>query len=155
MISVSRLLKKLSGAQGCHRVGNETTELPKILIVGSPNVGKTLLFNRLTGKYVTVSNYPGTTVEVSRGRSRVLGGRYEVIDTPGMYSLSPITEEEQVACAMVLGILPGTDIELIRRFPSFVFQVGYSQFTVDKPLAEAVFVHWNDNQNNLKNPDKP
>ena len=42
-----------------------------IAIVGAPNVGKSLLFNRLTGAYVTVSNYPGTTVEVARGRARL------------------------------------------------------------------------------------
>ena len=44
--------------------------LPKLVLVGSPNVGKSLLFNRLTGAYVSVSNYPGTTVEVSRGKAR-------------------------------------------------------------------------------------
>lgn len=70
---------------------------PVILIVGNPNVGKSALFNRLTGRYVTVSNYPGTTVEVSRGPCIVGGQSHEVIDTPGMYSLLPITEEERVA----------------------------------------------------------
>ena len=70
---------------------------PAVLIVGNPNVGKSALFNRLTGRYVTVSNYPGTTVEVARGHSALLGGKIEVIDTPGMYSLMPITEEERVA----------------------------------------------------------
>ena len=43
---------------------------------------------------------------------------------------------------MAMGVLPGSPIQLIRRFPSFVFQVGYSQFTVDQPLAAAVYVHW-------------
>jgi ferrous iron transport protein B len=75
---------------------------PVILIVGSPNVGKSLLFNRLTGRYVTVSNYPGTTVEVTRGRSGDFGQRLEVVDTPGMYSLAPITEEERVASNLLL-----------------------------------------------------
>ena len=71
-----------------------------VLIVGSPNVGKSALFNRLTGRYVAVSNYPGTTVEISRGRSRLFGFDVEVVDTPGMYSLMPITEEERVARAI-------------------------------------------------------
>lgn len=71
--------------------------LKKIAIVGSPNVGKSVLFNCLTGNYVTVSNYPGTTVEVSRGKTRIGGIEFEVIDTPGMYSLLPVTEEERVA----------------------------------------------------------
>lgn len=64
-------------------------------LVGSPNVGKSALFNRLTGAYVTVSNYPGTTVEVARGRCQALG--LEIVDTPGLYSLLPTTEEERVA----------------------------------------------------------
>ena len=61
------------------------TYLAKIAIVGSPNVGKSVMFNRLTGIYVTVSNYPGTTVEVSRGKGRVGEKEFEVIDTPGMF----------------------------------------------------------------------
>ena len=73
----------------------------------------------------------------------------------GIVAYLATRDSREVQKMMAMGILPGTDIELIRRFPSFVFQVGYSQFTVDKPLAEAVFVHWNDNQNNLKNPDGP
>ncbi len=71
--------------------------MKKIAIVGNPNVGKSVLFNALTKKYVSVSNYPGTTVEVSRGRLDINGEVYEVIDTPGMYSMLPITEEERVA----------------------------------------------------------
>lgn len=69
----------------------------KIAIVGSPNVGKSVMFNRLTGTYVNVSNYPGTTVEVSRGRAKIGEEEFEIIDTPGMYSILPITEEERVA----------------------------------------------------------
>jgi ferrous iron transport protein B len=68
-----------------------------IALVGSPNVGKSLLFNLLTGTYVTVSNYPGTTVEVARGNTIIAGEKVTFFDTPGMYSLMPITEEENVA----------------------------------------------------------
>lgn len=46
-----------------------------LLLVGQPNVGKSVLFHALNGRYVTVSNYPGTTVEVSRGTAQPLGGR--------------------------------------------------------------------------------
>ncbi|MHC4170080.1 MAG: ferrous iron transport protein B [Planctomycetota bacterium] len=74
----------------------------RVLLVGSPNVGKSVLFNKLTGRYVTVSNYPGTTIELSRGLSQIHGGRYEIIDTPGMYSLSAITDEEKVASDLLL-----------------------------------------------------
>jgi ferrous iron transport protein B len=74
----------------------------RVALVGAPNVGKSSLFNRLTGAYVTVSNYPGTSVGVDRGHG-TLGGRVaEVLDTPGMYSLLPTTEEERVARRIVL-----------------------------------------------------
>src|SRR3990172_9734557 len=86
------------GKGSCHGNVSETEEgLRKIVLVGSPNVGKSVLFNNLTGKYVTVSNYPGTTVEVTRGTGKFREREYEIIDTPGMYSLLPITEEESVA----------------------------------------------------------
>ena len=85
----------------------------KVLIVGSPNVGKSALFNRLTGRYVTVSNYPGTTVEVSRGRCRLLGDGFEVVDTPGMYSLLPITEEERVARALLVEETPRAVVHVV------------------------------------------
>jgi ferrous iron transport protein B len=74
----------------------------RLFLVGPPNVGKSVLFNELTGSYAVVSNYPGTTVEVSRGSALVAGERWEVIDTPGMYSLRPITEEERVARDLLL-----------------------------------------------------
>jgi ferrous iron transport protein B len=74
----------------------------KIILVGNPNVGKSVLFNSLTGAYTTVSNYPGTSVEVSRGHCDIDGARYEVLDTPGMYALLPITEEERVARTILL-----------------------------------------------------
>jgi len=74
-----------------------TEQTRKIILVGNPNVGKSVLFNCLTGQYATVSNYPGTTVEVTRGRARIGREEFEVVDTPGMYSLVPISEEERVA----------------------------------------------------------
>lgn len=74
----------------------------KLVLVGTPNVGKSVIFNLLTGTYVTVSNYPGTTVEVTRGTAKYNQQIYEVIDTPGMYSLFPITEEERVTRTLLL-----------------------------------------------------
>lgn len=74
----------------------------KIVLVGNPNVGKSVLFNALTGAYTVVSNYPGTSVEVSRGSCEIGGVSCEVLDTPGMYSLLPITEEERVAREILL-----------------------------------------------------
>ena len=73
-----------------------------IALVGSPNVGKSLLFNLLTGTYVTVSNYPGTTVEIAKGHRIIAGEKVTFFDTPGMYSLIPITEEERVARDLII-----------------------------------------------------
>ena len=75
---------------------SEHGPMEKILLVGNPNVGKSVLFSVLTGRYVTVSNYPGTTVEVSRGNARLLGKRWQVIDTPGVNNLLPHSEDERV-----------------------------------------------------------
>lgn len=85
----------------------------KIAIVGSPNVGKSVMFNNLTGKYATVSNYPGTTVEVSRGKGRVGDEDFEVIDTPGMYSFLSITEEEAVTRHILLEERPDVVLHII------------------------------------------
>ena len=82
-------------------------------MVGNPNVGKSVLFNALTGAYVTVSNYPGTSVEVARGAAVIAGERLEIIDTPGMYSLLPITEEESVARRILLEDSPDMVIHVI------------------------------------------
>lgn len=85
----------------------------KIAIVGSPNVGKSVMFNNLTGSYVTVSNYPGTTVEVTRGRGKIGGEEFEIIDTPGMYSFLPITEEERVARSIILKEAPCVILHIV------------------------------------------
>ncbi len=74
----------------------------KIAIVGSPNVGKSAMFNNLTGAYANVCNYPGTTVEVCRGKGKIGSEEFEVIDTPGMYSFFPLTEEERIARTILL-----------------------------------------------------
>lgn len=67
-----------------------------VVLVGNPNVGKSALFGALTGKYVTVSNYPGTTVEVTRGSATIEGQPWHVMDTPGTNNLIPMSEDEQV-----------------------------------------------------------
>lgn len=73
-----------------------------LLLVGQPNVGKSVLFHALTGRYVTVSNYPGTTVEVSRGTAQALGG-LPVLDTPGVISLPSRTGDEHATTQALLG----------------------------------------------------
>lgn len=76
-------------------------QVTKVALVGCPNVGKSVLFNYLTGAYVTVSNYPGTTIDISKGRYRHQGQVFEVVDTPGIYSLIPFTDEERVTRAFL------------------------------------------------------
>lgn len=96
-----------SATGGCHGgapsgvVRSHHAEL-RVTLVGAPNVGKSALFNRLTGAYVAVSNFPGTSVEITRGRCKLAGLHAEVVDTPGLYSLLPATEEERVAQRIVL-----------------------------------------------------
>jgi ferrous iron transport protein B len=96
-MNAKAILEKMLGMNSCDGGIKADPSAQQIIIVGTPNVGKSALFNRLTGRYVTVSNYPGTTVEVSRGKSRYFGAGIEVVDTPGMYSLLPVSEEERVA----------------------------------------------------------
>jgi ribosome biogenesis GTPase A len=75
---------------------------PRIVLAGNPNVGKSVIFGLLTGKYVTVSNYPGTTVEVSTGNI-ILGERkFLVVDSPGVNSFMPMSEDERVTRDILL-----------------------------------------------------
>lgn len=75
---------------------------PVVVVVGNPNVGKTTLFNRLTGQNARVGNYPGVTVE--RRSGTLLGERIQMVDVPGAYSLAARSGEEQIALASVLGL---------------------------------------------------
>lgn len=84
-----------------------------VVLVGNPNVGKSVLFNALTGSYVTVSNYPGTSVEVSRGSTTLDGQEWQVIDTPGMYAVHTITEEERVAREILLNERPDVVLHVL------------------------------------------
>lgn len=96
--------------------------MKKIFLMGNPNVGKSVVFNRLTGARVISSNYPGTTVEFSQGRIH-LGGEYrDIIDVPGTYSLDPTTPAEKVAVrvlneiekegdAVIVNVLDSTNLE--------------------------------------------
>jgi ferrous iron transport protein B len=94
------------------RSSDATAGAPKLLLVGNPNVGKSVIFGYLTGKYVTVSNYPGTTVEVSRGRMRYGGRDWEVIDTPGINSLVPQSEDERVTRDLLLAAKPDVIVQV-------------------------------------------
>lgn len=70
----------------------------KIVLVGNPNVGKSIFFGTWSGVYVEVSNFPGTTVEITRGRV----GEDSLYDTPGVYGVSSFNDEERVARDVIL-----------------------------------------------------
>lgn len=75
-----------------HHTHVENKDLKRIVLVGNPNAGKSVFFNALTGMYVDVSNFPGTTVEITQAR---IGDRL-YIDTPGVYGISAFNDEERV-----------------------------------------------------------
>jgi ferrous iron transport protein B len=80
-------------------VGKDQVDgLKRLVLVGNPNVGKSVVFNYLTGSYVDVSNFPGTTVDVSQGKYK----NYIVLDTPGIYGVSSFNDEEKVARDVIL-----------------------------------------------------
>lgn len=81
-------------------------DVKRVVVVGNPNVGKTALYNLLTGQSARVGNYPGVTVDRHVGRLVDGGGGIdvEVSDVPGMYSLSARSGEEQIAINAVLGL---------------------------------------------------
>jgi len=85
--------------------------------MGNPNVGKSVVFSRLTGANVIASNYPGTTVDFSKGKMRIDGERVEIIDAPGTYSLKPTNKAEEVASKMlneadiVINVIDATNLE--------------------------------------------
>jgi ferrous iron transport protein B len=92
----------------------------KILLIGNPNVGKSVLFGGLTKRYVVVSNYPGTTVDVTKGYLELPGGRRELLDLPGVNNLIPQSEDERVTRDVLLtedveSILLVADAKNLRR----------------------------------------
>lgn len=89
----------------------------KILLMGNPNVGKSVIFSRLTGVRVVSSNYPGTTVTYTSGFMKINGERVEIIDVPGTYTLEPTCEAEEIASEMlkmgdiVINVVDATNLE--------------------------------------------
>jgi ferrous iron transport protein B len=91
--------------------------MKKILLMGNPNVGKSVIFSRLTGVDVVASNYPGTTVGFTRGTMKLKGDTVEVVDVPGTYTLDPTCKAEEVAvemCAegdLIINVVDATNLE--------------------------------------------
>ncbi len=111
------------------------------MLLGNPNVGKSALFNALTGLRATVSNYPGTTVEVYRGR--LDGPGAEVVDSPGLNSLLPLSEDEQVTWDLVRSVrgeegavvVQVADAKNLRRALLLTLQLGQLEVP-DRPRAQ-------------------
>ena len=91
--------------------------MKKIVLMGDPNVGKSVLFSRLTGVDVITSNYPGTTVDYSKGKLKLHGKTTTIIDAPGTYSLEANNKAEQVAVSLlekadvILNVIDATNLE--------------------------------------------
>jgi ferrous iron transport protein B len=89
----------------------------KVLLMGNPNVGKSVIFSRLTGVRVVISNYPGTTVNFTSGHMKLGESQAEVIDVPGTYTLDPTSEAEEVASKMlasgdiIINVVNATNLE--------------------------------------------
>ncbi len=110
--------------------------IPRVALVGNPNVGKSVIFGWLTGQYVAVSNYPGTTVEVARGNSKVGGRRRVIVDTPGINNLIPMSEDERVTRDILLDdedlkVIQVCDAKNLRRGLMITLQLA----EMEKPVV--------------------
>ena len=115
----------------CHQTSAEKQtdkDVGRIILLGNPNVGKSAVFGALTGKYATVSNYPGTTVEVTSSRASFKGQTKLLLDTPGVNSLNPMSEDERVARDILLtenyeGVIQVADSKNLERSLSVTLQL--------------------------------
>ena len=108
----------------------EIREGMKILLMGNPNVGKSVVFNRLTGARVVTANYAGTTVEYTKGTLLHNEKHLEIIDVPGTYSLEPTCKAEEVAVEMlasgdlIINVADATNLERNLHFTMELMQQG-------------------------------
>ena len=144
-------MSQLAGAH-CAPRPRTRSKARRLLLIGQPNVGKSLLFTRLTNRYATVSNYPGTTVEITSATAEFDGELREVVDTPGTNTLAPQSFEEKVTRDLLLDaeasdIVQVGDMSNLRRTLLLSLQLAEHNvpFTLclnmsDDPAAEAVDV---------------
>ena len=94
-IKENKIRHRLRHGKGHHKY-------KKVVLLGNPNVGKSVIFGLLTGRYVTVSNYPGTTVEISYGNATIGDNKFIIVDSPGVNNLIPMSEDEKVTRDILL-----------------------------------------------------
>ncbi|WP_394286439.1 ferrous iron transport protein B [Corynebacterium kefirresidentii] len=102
-------MARKTAAPSCHstssmRIAKEGT--PVLALVGAPNSGKSTLFNALTGAKVQTGNWPGTSVEISRGLWNAQPEVFDIIDLPGAYSLDPMSPDEEFTRDMLVEAPP-------------------------------------------------
>ncbi len=107
----------------------------EIALAGNPNVGKSIVFSRLTGVGVISANYPGSTVEYTEGKAKFMNMTITVVDLPGTYSLAGNTDDERVATRMLFERRPETviavlDATRLERNLVFLFEVIESGYNV-------------------------
>jgi ferrous iron transport protein B len=100
-----------------------------VILVGNPNVGKSAIFAGFTGRRVDISNYPGTTVEVARGRLQIGDAETSLVDTPGVQSLVAASADERVTRDVLLGepvwaVIQVADAKNLRRALNLTFQLA-------------------------------
>ncbi|QNQ89262.1 ferrous iron transport protein B [Corynebacterium poyangense] len=110
-----RAIKEAPSCQKCGAGGTAQApdHAPIIALIGAPNAGKSTLFNALTGAKAQMGNWPGTTVEVSRGAWRTPETTYDVIDFPGTYSLTAVSPDEYLTREMLLERAPEERPDLV------------------------------------------
>ena len=108
------------------------------MLLGLPNVGKSTIFSRLSNDKIRISTYPGTVVEIKRGKLRVEGHEIEIIDVPGVYNLSSNSDNEKVARNLLIDETPDLVIQVadaknLKR--SFVLTSLLAEFNIPLVLV--------------------
>ncbi len=116
-----------------------------IFLVGRPNVGKSVIFNQISDSYAVVSNYPGTTVDISTGKFKYNKETFTVKDTPGAYSLTPFSEEEKVTvtllkekgAALVVQVVEAKNLDKMLSLTFQLMETGHPLILVVNMMDEA------------------
>lgn len=123
--------------------------MKKVVLTGNPNVGKSLIFSRITRIGIATANYAGTTVEMKVGHCKFRGNEYEIIDSPGVYSLEEFSKTDEIALKLIDGadiiidIIDSTNLErnlnltlqLIKKKKPMVICLNFWEDTVHKGIS--------------------